>query len=72
MSVTKYQWLVYNTKTVDSAFHTLWLADQAQDIHCYSVIHLQLHRARDTKLALSFEQNGFPVCNEIWFGSFNR
>ena len=39
------------TKTVDSVFRELWLATQSRDIQYYSLIHLQLLRASDAKLA---------------------
>ena len=38
------------TKTVDSVFHTLWLATQSVNILHYSPIHLQFLQASDGKL----------------------
>ena len=35
------------TKTVESVFQALWLAAQAVNIQCYSLIHLQSLRASD-------------------------
>ena len=34
-----------------TVFRALWLATQSRDIHCYSLIHLQLLRVSDAKLA---------------------
>ena len=45
-----YHCLVY-AKTEDSVFRTLWLATQSVNILHYSLIHLQLLRASDAKLA---------------------
>ena len=74
------------TKTVDGVYRALWLTTQSRDIQCYSLIHVQLLRASDSRklrakwfpdlLPQQIIKQAVPEIHEkddeLRFGSFTR